>query len=51
VRLKVVERLDGRRERRPEFDDVRELRRRTGLPIREILRLLDRELNEKEEKE
>jgi uncharacterized protein (DUF111 family) len=45
VRVKVVEMPDGRRERRPEFDDVRSIAERTGEPTREILRTLDQELN------
>jgi len=49
VKVKVVEWPDGHREKRPEFDDVREIGRRTGLPAREVLRRLERELNDREE--
>jgi len=45
VRVKVVHMPDGRKERRPEFDDVRGIAERTGESVREILRRLDRELN------
>jgi len=44
VRVKMVRLPDGRWERRAEFDDVREIARRTGRPAREILSALDREL-------
>lgn len=46
VRVKVVELFHGRCERRPEFDDVREIARQTGRPSREILAILERELNQ-----
>jgi uncharacterized protein (DUF111 family) len=45
VRVKVVELFDDRTEKRPEFDDVQAIARRTGRPVREILLVLDRELN------
>jgi hypothetical protein len=43
---KVVKLFDGRSEKRPEFDDVQAIARRTGRPSREILQILDRELNQ-----
>jgi len=46
VRVKIVELPGGRQERRPEFDDVRAIANRTGRPTRDVLRVLDRELNE-----
>lgn len=46
VRVKVVQLPDGRRERRAEFDDVRDIAERTGRPARDILRALDVELNQ-----
>jgi uncharacterized protein (DUF111 family) len=46
VRVKVVKLFDGRTEKRPEFDDVQAIARRTGRPSREILLILDRELNQ-----
>ncbi|MGO9570851.1 MAG: nickel pincer cofactor biosynthesis protein LarC [Desulfomonilaceae bacterium] len=46
VRVKVVGLFDGRTEKRPEFDDVRAIARRTGRPSREILLILDRELSQ-----
>ncbi len=46
VRIKVVEMPGGRVEKRAEYDDVRSLSTDTGRPLREILRLLDKELNE-----
>ena len=46
VRVKVVELFDGRTEKRPEFDDVQAVAERTGRPSREILLILDRELNQ-----
>lgn len=46
VRVKVVELFDGRTEKRPEFDDVQAIARSTGRPVREILLVLDRELNQ-----
>jgi len=46
VRVKAVERFDGRIEKRPEFDDVQAIARRMGRPSREILLILDRELNQ-----
>jgi uncharacterized protein (TIGR00299 family) protein len=45
VRVKVVQLPDGRRERRAEFDDVRDIAEQTGRPAREVLRTLDIELN------
>jgi pyridinium-3,5-bisthiocarboxylic acid mononucleotide nickel chelatase len=45
VRVKVVELFDGRQEKRPEFDDVRAIAARTAKPSRDILLILDRELN------
>ncbi|MCA1960217.1 MAG: nickel pincer cofactor biosynthesis protein LarC [Desulfomonile sp.] len=44
IRVKAVHLPDGRWERRPEFEDVREIARRTGRPAREILSAIDREL-------
>lgn len=44
VRVKMVQLPDGRWEPRAEFDDVRDIARRTGRPAREILAVLDREL-------
>jgi uncharacterized protein (DUF111 family) len=44
VRVKMVRLPDGRWEPRAEFDDVRDIARRTGRPVREILAALDREL-------
>jgi pyridinium-3,5-bisthiocarboxylic acid mononucleotide nickel chelatase len=46
VRVKMIESLDGKTEKRPEFDDVQAIARRTGRPSREILLILDRELNQ-----
>jgi uncharacterized protein (TIGR00299 family) protein len=46
VRVKIVDLLDGRSERRPEFDDVRAIADRTHRPSRDILLVLDRELNQ-----
>ena len=46
VRVKVVKLFDGRTEKRPEFDDVQAIARRTVRPSREILQILDRELNQ-----
>ncbi len=45
VRVKVVERADGTKERRPEFDDARAAAERSGRPVIEVIRMLDRELN------
>jgi pyridinium-3,5-bisthiocarboxylic acid mononucleotide nickel chelatase len=45
VRVKVVSLPDGRIERRCEFEDVRSIALRTGRSPREILQVLDRELN------
>jgi pyridinium-3,5-bisthiocarboxylic acid mononucleotide nickel chelatase len=45
VRVKVVELPQGEVERRPEFDDAREIAERAGRPVRDILQILDRELN------
>jgi hypothetical protein len=46
VRVKVIELIDGRSEKRPEFDDVQAIARRTGRPSREILLQLEKELNQ-----
>ncbi len=45
IKVKVVERADGSKERRPEFDDLKAAAERLGRPVLEILRILDRELN------
>lgn len=45
VRVKLVTKPDGRIEKRCEFDEVREIARRTGRPAREILQVLERELD------
>jgi uncharacterized protein (TIGR00299 family) protein len=45
IRVKVVERPDGTRERRPEFDDAKAAAERLGKSPLEIIKLLDRELN------
>jgi pyridinium-3,5-bisthiocarboxylic acid mononucleotide nickel chelatase len=45
IRVKLVTKPDGRIEKRCEFDEVREIARRTGRPTREILQTLDRELD------
>jgi pyridinium-3,5-bisthiocarboxylic acid mononucleotide nickel chelatase len=44
VRVKLVTKPDGRIEKRCEFDEVREIARRTGRPSLEILQTLEREL-------
>jgi uncharacterized protein (TIGR00299 family) protein len=44
VRVKEVTMPDGRKELRPEFDDVREIARTRGVSAREILQALEREL-------
>ncbi len=44
VRVKIIERPDGRIEHRPEFDDARLIAERTGRPVRDVLRLLEQEL-------
>jgi pyridinium-3,5-bisthiocarboxylic acid mononucleotide nickel chelatase len=45
IRVKVVERPDGTKERRPEFDDAKAVAERLGRPVLEVIRLLERELN------
>ena len=45
IRVKVVERPDGTKERRLEFDDVKAAAERLGRPPLEIARMLERELN------
>jgi uncharacterized protein (TIGR00299 family) protein len=45
IRVKVVERPDGAKERRPEFDDAKAAAERLGRPVFEVIRTLDRELN------
>jgi uncharacterized protein (TIGR00299 family) protein len=44
VRVKIIERPDGRMESRPEFDDARLIAERTGQTVRDVLRILDEEL-------
>jgi pyridinium-3,5-bisthiocarboxylic acid mononucleotide nickel chelatase len=45
IRVKVVERPDGTKERRAEFDDARVAAERLRRPVIEVIRVLDRELN------
>ena len=45
MRVKVIERADGMKDRRPEFDDVRAAAERLDRPVFEIMKLLERELN------
>jgi uncharacterized protein (DUF111 family) len=45
IRVKVVERGDGMKDRRPEFDDIRAAAERLDRPIFEIMKILERELN------
>ncbi|MGO9122242.1 MAG: nickel pincer cofactor biosynthesis protein LarC [Desulfomonilaceae bacterium] len=45
MRVKVIERADGMKDRRPEFDDVRTTAERLDRPVFEIMKLLERELN------
>jgi pyridinium-3,5-bisthiocarboxylic acid mononucleotide nickel chelatase len=45
VRVKVISRTDGVTERRVEFDDVRDIAERLKKPAREVLRLLEREVD------
>ena len=45
IRVKVIERPDGTKERRPEFDDAKAAAERLGRPALEVLRILDKELN------
>ena len=45
IRVKVVERPDGTKERRAEFDDARAAAERLRRPVIEVIRVLDRELN------
>ncbi len=45
IRVKVIDRADGRKERRPEFDDAKVVAEQLGRPVLEVIKLLDRELN------
>jgi uncharacterized protein (TIGR00299 family) protein len=45
IRVKVIERADGMKDRRPEFDDVRAAAERLDRPVFEIMKILERELN------
>lgn len=45
IRVKVIDGPDGTKERRPEFDDAKAAAERLGRPVLEIIRILDRELN------
>ncbi len=48
VRVKVVRLPAGPKEKRPEFDDISAISRRTGLSCREVMRIVDRELNHRQ---
>ncbi len=45
VRVKVISRADGSTERRVEFDDVKNIAERLNKPARQVLRLLEREVD------
>jgi len=46
IRVKTIERPDGVKERRPEFDDAKAIADRLGKPVLDVLRTLERELND-----
>ena len=48
IRVKEVQLPNGSIEARPEFDDIRDIAQRTGLPCRDVLRKVESELHSKE---